>query len=97
MILHETTHRLTDQTVGSVQSTSEVEFNKSCENAVFYADLLYLKRRFPSLQGKYMQFFLNFSTERPIDLPTLESQFRNTYPVSPKLQSSLEQLVKDLL
>ena len=96
VILHETTHRLTDQAVESVQSTPEVEINRACENAVFFADLLYLKNRYPSLQGKYMQFFLNLPTEKPIDVSALEGQFRSTYPLSPTLQSSIEQLVRSL-
>jgi len=96
VILHETTHRLTDQAVESVQSTPEVEINRACENAVFFADLLYLKNRYPSLQGKYMQFFLNLPTEKPIDVSALEGQFRSTYPLSPTLQSRIEQLVRSL-
>ncbi len=96
VILHETTHRLTDQVVESVQSVPEVEFNRTCENAVFYADLLYLKSRYPTLQGKYMQFFLNLPAEKPIDMSVLESQFRNTYSLPSTLQSSIEQLVKNL-
>jgi hypothetical protein len=92
VILHETTHRLTDNRVGA----SEADSNTARENAAFYGDHLYLKSHYPQYHSDYLKYFLNLAGTRQFDLSSLENQFLKSYPLSPSLKTSVAELVKGL-
>ena len=92
VILHETTHRLTDNLVGA----SGADSNTARENAAFYGDHLYLKAHYPQYHSDYLRFFLNLAGNRQFDMSSLENQFLKSYPLSPRLKTSVAELVKRL-
>ena len=92
VILHETTHRLTDNLDGA----SEADSNTARENAAFYADHLYLKSHYPQYHSDYLKFFLNVAGNRQFDVASLENQFLKSYPLSLSLKTSVAGLVKGL-
>lgn len=96
VIMHETTHRLTDAIVETVQPAQGDDFATIRENAVFFADLLYVQSRYPRLLSRYMKFFLNLPPEKQIESALLEDLFHKTYPLSPAIQTRMGQLVKSL-
>ncbi len=96
IILHETSHRLTDEIVEASLPGRVTDLNRIRENAVFSANHLYLKSRFPGLLPGYLKFFLNLPADKQVELNLLEDQFRKSYPVSSDVQVRLEQLVKGL-
>ena len=85
VILHETTHRLTDNLVESGAPAS-TETNALRENAAFYADHLYLKKHHPRYHAAYLEFFLNLAPSRNFDLSSLENEFFKSYPLSASLK-----------
>jgi hypothetical protein len=92
VVLHETTHRLTDGLVESGAPPS-TETNALRENAAFYADHLYLKKHYPQYYTAYLRFFLNLPPSRKFDLSSLENEFLKSYPLPVPLKGSVEQLV----
>jgi hypothetical protein len=96
VIMHETTHRLTDPIVEAIQPVQSDDLATIRENTVFHADLLYLKGRYPTLLSRYMKFFLNLPPEKQIESMLLKDQFHKAYPLSPAIQTRVGQLVKSL-
>ncbi len=96
VILHETTHRITDLIVDSATFSSEDQQSISRENAVFYADHVYLKGRFPQHHLGYLKFFLSLENSKSSLPGNLENEFLKSYPLAPALKSSIDQAVKDL-
>lgn len=90
VVLHETTHRVTDNLVGA----SEADSDTARENAAFYADHLYLKSHYSQYHSEYLKFFLNLAGNRQFDIPSLENQFLKSYPLSTSLKTSVEDFVK---
>jgi len=88
VILHETTHRLTDNLVENSEADRE--------NAAFYADQLYFKTHYPQYYSDYLKFFLNLAGNRQFNISSLEDQFLKSYPLSPSLKTSVAELVKKL-
>jgi hypothetical protein len=95
IVLHETTHRLTDNLVESAAPAS-TETNALRENAAFYADHLYLKKHYPQYHAAYLKFFLNLPPSRKLDLSSLENEFSKSYPLPAPLKGTVEQLVGSL-
>ena len=96
VILHETTHRLTDDLLDSRKSlNADSSDATSYENAVFYADQIYLKTVFPRYHVMYLKFFLSLENSSLEEAP-LESEFLKNYPVSDTLKRAIEQLIKDI-
>ena len=95
VVLHETTHRLTDRLVDSAATIPERQKVVSRENAAFYADHIFLKARYPHRHEAYLKFFLSLDQS---NLPgtAVEKEFLKSYPVDASLQSALDQLVKSL-
>src|SRR5262245_13747688 len=95
IVLHETTHRLTDRLVDSATGIPDLQKATSRENAAFYADSIFLKARYPQRHEAYLKFFLSLDQS---NLPGtgLEKEFLKSYPVDASLQSALDQLVKSL-
>ena len=60
VVLHETTHRLTDRLVDSAASIPEHQKAVSRENAAFHADHIFLKARYPQHHEAYLKFFLSW-------------------------------------
>jgi hypothetical protein len=96
IVLHETTHRLTDNLVEArADSKPDVREAQVYENAAFYADHVYLKNSFPQYDVAYMTFFLSLD-HSSMQVARLESEFMKSYPVSDSLKRAIEQLVKSL-
>jgi hypothetical protein len=91
VILHETTHRLTDPVLEAHPSSSA-----TVENLVFYADHLYLKTRFSQYHTAYLKFFLAPGSAAQSSEEELEREFLKSYPLSPSLVDLVEELVKKL-
>jgi len=94
IILHETTHRLTDRLVeenpSSTAATSTLR-----ENLAFYADHLYLKTRYSRHHAAYLKFFLGAAATQS-NTGALENEFLKSYPLPASLINSVEDLVKGL-
>ena len=58
VILHESTHRLTDGLVKEDSVASSAETATLRENLAFYADHRYLKSRYSQHDAAYLKFFL---------------------------------------
>lgn len=95
VVLHETTHRLTDRLVDSTATIPERQKIVSRENAAFYADHIFLKSRFPQRHEAYLKFFLSLD-QASLPGAAVEKEFLKSYPVDASLQSALDQLVKSL-
>ena len=95
VVLHETTHRLTDRLVDSTTTIPEGQKPASRENAAFFADHLFLKARHPQHHQAYLKFFLSLD-QSGLPGPAIEKEFLKSYPVDPSLQNALDQLVKSL-
>jgi len=96
VVLHETTHRLTDTLVDMrTGSNPETRGAAVYENAAFYADHVYLKNSFPQYDLAYMKFFLSLDNSN-MQAAQLESEFVKSYPVSDALKRAIEQLVQSL-
>ncbi|MEW5975156.1 MAG: hypothetical protein AB1898_05040 [Acidobacteriota bacterium] len=95
VVLHETSHRVTDSVLEEASGSAEVA-GELRENAVFFANHLYLKNRFPDLHTAYLRFFLNAPASTPARAAELERMFLKTYPVPPPLQEALRRTVKNL-
>lgn len=96
VVLHETTHRLTDNLVDAqTGSKSVVRDPVVYENAAFYADHIYLKKSFPQYDGDYMKFFLRLDDFKMQAAP-LEGEFLKNYPVADSLKKVIEQFVYSL-
>jgi len=95
VVLHETTHRLTDRLVDSATTIPESQKAVSRESAAFYADHIFLKARHPQHHEAYLKFFLSLDRS---SLPgaAVEKEFLKSYPVEASLQSALDQLVKSI-
>ena len=96
VILHETTHRLTDLIVDSATFSSEDQQSISRENAAFYADHVYLKGRFPQHHLNYLKFFLGLENSKSPVLGNLENEFLKSYPLTSALKGAVDQAVKGL-
>jgi hypothetical protein len=95
VVLHETTHRLTDSLVDSGPGVPEPEWTTIRENAAFYADHVFLKAHHPRHHVSYMNFFLNLEGSK-LTTDELESEFLKSYPLAASLRISIDQLVKNL-
>jgi len=95
VVLHETTHRLTDRLVDSSTTISEPQKAVARENAAFYADHLFLKSRYPQLHEAYLKFFLSLD-QSGLSGAAVETEFLKSYPVETALQGALDQLVRSL-
>lgn len=95
VVLHETTHRLTDRLVDSAATIPVPQKVASRENAAFYADHIFLKTRYPRRHEAYLKFFLSLD-QSSLPVAAVEKEFLKTYPVEANLQSALDQLVKSL-
>jgi hypothetical protein len=95
VILHETTHRLTDRLVEEDPS-SLATTNALRENLAFYADYRYVKTRYSRYQVDYLKFFLGSSAATQSNPGALESNFLKSYPLPASLINSAEDLVKGL-
>jgi hypothetical protein len=95
VVLHETTHRLTDRLVDSAATIPERQRVVSRENAAFYADHVFLKARYPQRHEAYLRFFLSLD-QSSLPGTAVEKEFLKSYPVEASLQSALDQLVKSL-
>ncbi len=96
IVLHETTHRLTDNLVDAQTGSKPVVRDAGVyENAAFYADHVYLKKSFPQYDGAYMKFFLSLDNSK-IQAAQLESEFLKNYPVADSLKKVIEQFVHNL-
>lgn len=95
VVLHETTHRLTDRLVDSAATIPVPQKVASRENAAFYADHIFLKTRYPQRHEAYLKFFLSLD-QSSLPAAAVEKEFLKSYPVEASLQSALDQLVKSL-
>jgi hypothetical protein len=96
IVLHETTHRVTDPLVESVAGPeSSARDTVIYENAAFYADHVYLKKSFPQYDLVYLKFFLSLDNST-MPAVQLENEFLKSYPLSDGLKRQIEQLVKNL-
>jgi len=95
VVLHETTHRLTDRLVDSAATIPDPQKAASRENAAFYADHIYLKARYPRHDEAYLKFFLGLDQSSQPGA-AVEKQFLSSYPVEASLQGALDQLIKSL-
>ncbi len=95
VVLHETTHRLTDRLVDSATTIPERQKAVSRENAAFYADHLFLKAWHPQHHEAYLKFFLSLD-QSSLPGAAVEKEFLKSYPMEASLQSALDQLVKSL-
>jgi len=95
VVLHETTHRLTDRLVDSATTIPERQKAVSRENAAFYADHIFLEARHPQHHEAYLKFFLSLD-QSSLPGAAVEKEFLKNYPVEASLQSALDQLVKSL-
>lgn len=95
VVLHETTHRLTDPLVDASKEIPEAQKPSARENAAFYADHVFLKNRHPQHHPAYLKFFMSLD---PSNAPVaaLENEFLKSYPVDASLKSTLDQFVKSL-
>jgi hypothetical protein len=96
VVLHETTHRLTDNLVDR-RTGSKPDFQDAVvyENAAFYADHVYLKNSFPHFDMAYLKFFLSLDNSN-LPVAQLESEFLKTYPVADSLKKVIEQFIQNL-
>jgi hypothetical protein len=94
VVLHETTHRLTDSLVDSAPGVPEPERATARENAAFYADHVFLKVHHPRHDVSYMNFFMNLEGSK-LTADELESEFLKSYPLAASLRTSIDQLVKN--
>jgi hypothetical protein len=95
VVLHETTHRLTDRIVDSAATIPDPQKAASRENAAFYADHIFLKARYPRHHEAYLKFFLGLD-QSSLPGAAVEKQFLSSYPVEASLQGALDQLIKSL-
>jgi hypothetical protein len=95
VILHETTHRLTDRLVEEDPSSSAAT-SALRENLAFYADHRYLKTRYSRHHAAYLKFFLGSAAATQSNVDALESEFLKSYPLPASLINSVEDLVKGL-
>jgi hypothetical protein len=95
VVLHETTHRLTDRLVDSATTIPERQKAVSRENAAFHADHIFLKARHLQHHEAYLKFFLSLD-QSSVSGAAVEKEFLKSYPVEASLQSALDQLVKSL-
>ena len=96
VVLHETTHLLTDDLLDGRKSLNAgIGDAASYENVVFYADHIYLKTLFPQYHAAYLKFFLSLEDSN-LQGVQLENEFLKNYPVSDPLKRAIEQLVKEL-
>ena len=96
VVLHETTHRSTDNLVDAqTGSRPDVRDAVVYENAAFYADHIYLKNSFPQYDVAYMKCFLSLDNTN-LRVAQLESEFLKNYPVADSLKRVIEQFVHNL-
>lgn len=95
VVLHETTHRLTDRLVDSAGGIPERQRAGSRENAAFYAGHVFLKARYPQRHEAYLKFFLSLD-HSSLPAAAVEKEFLKSYPVDASLRSALDLLVKSL-
>lgn len=95
VVLHETTHRLTDRLADAAGAALESQKTASRENAAFYADHVFLKSRHPQHHAAYLKFFLSLD-HSSLPAAALEKEFLKSYPLEAALRSALDQLVKSL-
>jgi hypothetical protein len=96
VILHETTRRSTDAELDRIaESLGRIE-EKVGNNSVFYADHLYLKKKYPAHHSAYLKFFLNLPGNRVFDSRALEEHFLQSYPLPGSVKASVETLVSSL-
>jgi hypothetical protein len=95
VVLHETTHRLTDRLVDATTSIPERQKAATRENAAFYASHIFLKARHPQHHEAYLKFFLSLD-QSSLPGAAVEKKFVESYPVEASLRSTLDQLVKSL-
>ncbi len=96
VILHETTHRVTDNLVDMAATAFTEQVATNRENAVFYANYVYLKSRYPQYYLPYLKFSLTQPSLKPPDIAGLEDLFPKSYPLSLELKNSVEQALKKL-
>ncbi len=96
VVLHETTHRVTDRLVEEGRLSSPVNSDTVRENLVFYADNLYLKSHYSQHHAAYLTFFLGSMSGRESNVDTLEKEFIKAYPLPSSLIAPVEELVKEL-
>ena len=95
VVLHETTHRLTDRLVDSAATIPAGQKVVARESAAFFADHVFLKARHPQHHETYLKFFLSLDQSNSPGA-AIEKEFLKSYPLEASLQSALEQLVKSL-
>jgi hypothetical protein len=95
VILHETSHRLTDRLAES-DTTSSTASRTLLENLAFYADHLYLKTLHSNYHSAYLKFFLGSAAAAQSNPRALESEFLKSYPLPESLTNSVDKLVKGL-
>jgi len=78
VVLHETTHRLTDRLVDSAATIPEGQKVVSRENAAFYADHIFLKARHPQRHEAYLKFFLSLD-QSSLPGTAVEKEFLKSY------------------
>jgi len=91
VILHETTHRITDPVLDAHPSSST-----TVENLVFYADHIYLKTRYSQYHAAYLKFFLAPASPANSEEEELEREFLKSYPLPRSLVDLVDDLVKKL-
>ncbi len=95
IVLHETTHRLTDPFVDASKGITEAQKSSARENAVFYANHVFLKNRYPQHHPAYLKFFLSLDASNS-PVTALENEFLKSYPLDASLKGALDQFVKSL-
>jgi hypothetical protein len=93
VILHETTHRVTDPLVEENPSSLATP-SVLRENLAFFADYCYLKTHYSRHHAAYLKFLGSKAAESNPNV--LESEFLKSYPLPVSLINSAENLVKRL-
>ena len=100
VVLHETTHRSTDNLVVSDATSNQPDLNSLMagirENAAYYAGHLYLKTRFPKYHRPYLSFILNLSANETSEVIRLERLFARSYPLNQASRRRVEAFVAGL-
>jgi hypothetical protein len=96
VILHETTRRMTDAELDRIAASGGGEEEQLRNSAVFYADHLYLKKKYPDHHSAYLKFFLNLPANRAFDSRALEEHFLQSYPLPVSVQAKVGALVSSL-
>jgi hypothetical protein len=95
VVLHETTHRLTDALVDANNENSQDQKPSARENAAFYAGHIYLKSRYPQHHGAYLRFFINLDRSN-LALAALEAEFLKSYPLAATLRTEIDRFTRSL-